>query len=88
MLGKVIVVAGAGAAYLLRTRAGREQYARLREAARALPVPGRRAPGTAPVLVDRRPQAIENRTAAPVLLPDAAPVEIARAVSEEQSRSQ
>jgi hypothetical protein len=84
MLGKVIVVAGAGAAYLLRTRAGREQYARLRESARALPRPGRQA-GTAPVLVDRRPQALENRTTAPVLLPDATPVEIARAVSEEQS---
>ena len=86
MLGKVIVVAaGAGAALLLKTRAGREQYARLRESARGLPLPGRQA-GTAPVLVDRRPQALENRTAAPVLLPDATPVEIARAVSEEQPR--
>lgn len=82
MLGKVIVVAGAGAAYLLRTRVGREQYDRLRASARRLP--GRQASGTAPVLVDRRPQAIENRTTAPVLLPDATPVEIARAVSQEQ----
>ena len=86
MLGKVIVVAGAGAAYLLRTRAGREQYARLRASARALP--RRQAAGTAPVLVDRRPQALENRTAAPVLLPDATPVEIARAVSQEQAHPQ
>ena len=86
MLGKVIVVAGgAGAALLLRTRAAREQYARLRESARAVPL-ARRQTGTAPVLVDRRPQALENSTAAPLLLPDATPVEIARAVSEEQSR--
>ena len=86
MLGKVIVVAGAGAAYLLSTRAGQEQYARLRARSRTLAA-GRRE-GTAQTLVDRRPQALESRPAtAPLLLPDATPTEIARAVLAEQPRS-
>lgn len=83
MLGKVVVVAGAGAAFLLRTRAGQEQYARLLSRLRARSVSGQ----AAPTLVDRRPQALENRpSAAPVLLPDATPAEIARAVLAEQPR--
>jgi hypothetical protein len=82
MLGKVVVVAGAGAAVLLRSRAGQEQYARLRSRLRA-----RSAGGSASTLVDRRPQALESRAAsAPVLLPDASPAEIARAVLAEQPR--
>ena len=87
MLGKVVVVAGAGAAYLLRTRAGREQFARLRERVRSASASARREQGT-PTLVDRRPQALENRpSAAPLLLPDATPTEVARAVLAEQPRS-
>jgi hypothetical protein len=84
MLGKLVVVAGAGAAVLLRTRAGQEQVARLRSVLRA-----RAADGQAtPPLVDRRPQALESRpSTAPVLLPDATPAEIARAVLEEQPRT-
>ncbi len=83
MLGKVVVVAGAGAALLLRTRAGQEQYARLLSGLRARSVRG----AAAPPLVDRRPQALESRpSTAPVLLPDATPAEIARAVLAEQPR--
>ena len=83
MLGKLVVVAGAGAAVLLRTRAGQQQLVRVRERLRA-----RSAGGQAPTVVDRRPQALESRpTAAPVLLPDASPAEIARAVLAEQPRS-
>lgn len=83
MLGKVVVVAGAGAAFLLRTRAGQEQLARVRDRIRS----GSARAGTSPTLVDRRPQALESRpTAAPVLLPDATPAEIARAVLAEQPR--
>ena len=87
MLGKVLVVAGAGAgAYLWRTRSGQEQFARVRERVRTLPSRGREA--TAPTFVDRRPvAAIENTTAAPILLPDATPVEVARAVLAEQPGS-
>lgn len=85
MLGKVIVVAGAGAAYLLRTRAGQQQYARLLARTRSLAT-GRGAAG-APPLVDRRPQALESgASTAPLLLPDATPTEIARAVLSEQPR--
>ena len=84
MLGKVVVVAGAGAAVLLRTRAGQEQYARLLSRLRSRSV-GAQA---TPPLVDRRPQALERRpSTAPVLLPDATPAEIARAVLAEQPRS-
>lgn len=83
MLGKVIVVVGAGAAYLLRTRTGQEQYARLVARTRSLSSGGR--VGSGPSLVDRRPQALESRpSAAPLLLPDATPTEIARAVLSEQ----
>ena len=86
MLGKVLVVAGAGAAYVWRTRSGQEQYARVRERVRTLPSRGRDA--TPPTFVDRRPvAALENTTAAPVLLPDATPIEVARAVLAEQPRS-
>lgn len=86
MLGKVLVVAGAGAAYLWRTRSGQEQYARVRERVRSLPA--RRGGATAPTFVDRRPvAALQNTTAAPVLLPDATPVEVARAVLAEPPRS-
>ncbi len=56
MLGKVIVVVGAGAAYLLRTRTGQQQYARLVARTRSLSA-GRRVE-SAPPLVDRRPQAL------------------------------
>jgi hypothetical protein len=87
MLGKVVGVVGIGAAaYLLRTRAAREQYARLVTKSRALPVPGRRPAGTVPALVDRRPQALETAATAPALLPDATPAEIAWAVQTEQVR--
>jgi hypothetical protein len=83
MLGKVVVVAGAGAAVLLRTRAGQEQYARLLSRLRARSA----GAGATPTLVDRRPQALESRpSTAPVLLPDATPAEIARAVLAEQPR--
>ena len=84
MLGKLVVVAGAGAAVLLGTRAGQEQLARLQSVLRA-----RSAEGQAtPPLVDRRPQALEHRpSTAPVLLPDATPAEIARAVLAEQPRT-
>jgi hypothetical protein len=82
MLGKVVVIAGAGAALLLRTRAGQEQYARVLARLRS------GSSGQVPTLVDRRPQALENRpSAAPVLLPDATPAEIARAVLAEQPRT-
>ena len=84
MLGKVVVVAGAGAALLLRTRAGQQQYARLLGQLRARSGGGSGATAVA----DRRPQAaIEHRPPAPVLLPDATPVEVARAVLAEQPRS-
>ena len=84
MLGKVVVVAGAGAAYLLRTRAGQQQVARVLERVRALQGS---AAGTTPV-ADRRPQAaLEHRPAPPVLLPDATPVEVARAVLAEHPRT-
>ena len=84
MLGKVVVVAGAGAAYLLRSRSGREQVARVLDRVRSLQ--GTPAGGTA--VADRRPQAaIEHRPAPPVLLPDATPVEVARAVLAEQPRT-
>jgi hypothetical protein len=84
MLGKVVVVAGAGAAYLLRTREGQQQVARVLELLRA-----RQGSGAAATPVaDHRPQAaLEHRTAPPVLLPDATPVEVARAVRAEQPRS-
>ena len=85
MLGKVIVVAGAGAAYLLRTRTGQQQYARLVARTRSQSAGGRT--GATPVLVDRRPQALESRPdTAPLLLPDATPTEIARAVLSEHPR--
>jgi hypothetical protein len=84
MLGKVVVVAGAGAAYLLRTRSGQQQVARVLDRVRSLQgVPA----GSTPV-DDRRPQAaLEHRPAPPVLLPDATPVEVARAVLAEQPRT-
>ena len=86
MLGKVVVVAGAGAAYLLRTRAGQQQYARLVQRVRSLQGGGTGASTT--VVADRRPQAaLEHRPAAPVLLPDATPVEVARAVLADQPRT-
>jgi hypothetical protein len=86
MLGKVVVVAGAGVAYLLSTRAGQEQYARLLAKSRTL-VGGGQAHSAVPTLVDRRPQALESRpSTAPVLLPDATPTEIARAVLAEQPK--
>jgi hypothetical protein len=85
MLGKVVVVAGAGAAYLLRTRAGQQQAARLLDRVRSLQAGGT---GAATTVADRRPQAaIEHRPAPPVLLPDATPVEVARAVLAEQPRT-
>jgi len=84
MLGKVVVVAGAGAALLLRTRSGRLQYARLRARVRSL----QGGSTGATTVADRRPQAaLEHRVAAPVLLPDATPVEVARAVLAEQPRT-
>ena len=84
MLGKVVVVAGVGAAYLLRTRGGQQQVARVLERVR---VRQGSAVGATPV-ADRRPQAaLEHRTAPPVLLPDATPVEVARAVLAEHPRS-
>ena len=84
MLGKVVVVAGAGAAYLLRTRTGQEQVARVLERVRSLQSGGAEVTPVA----DRRPQAaLEHRPAPPVLLPDATPVEVARAVLSEQPRT-
>jgi hypothetical protein len=84
MLGKVVVVAGAGAAYLLRTRSGQQQVARVLDRVRSLQ--GEGAPATQ--VADRRPQAaLEHRPAPPVLLPDATPVEVARAVLAEQPRT-
>ena len=84
MLGKFVVVAGAGAAYLLRTRGGQQQVARVLDRVRSLQ--GSRTVAT-PV-ADRRPQAaLEHRPAPPVLLPDATPVEVARAVLAEQPRT-
>lgn len=84
MLGKVVVVAGAGAAYLLRTRTGQQQVARVLDRVRSLQA----APGTVPPVHDRRPQAaLEHKPAPPVLLPDATPVEVARAVLAEQPRT-
>jgi hypothetical protein len=84
MLGKVVVVAGAGAAYLLRTRAGQQQVARVLDRVRSLQGGGT---SVTPV-ADRRPQAaLEHRPAPPVLLPDATPVEVARAVLAEQPRT-
>lgn len=83
MLGKVVVVAGAGAAYLLRTRTGQQQLARVLERVRS----AQAAPGTTSPVADRRPQAaIEHRPAPPVLPPDATPIEVARAVLAEQPR--
>lgn len=83
MLGKVVVLAGAGAALLLRTRAGQEQAARVLDRVRSLQA----GPRAVTPVADRRPQAaLEHRAAAPVLLPDATPVEVARAVLAEQSR--
>lgn len=84
MLGKVVVVAGVGAAYLLRTRGGQQQVARVLERVRVRQGAG----GAATPVADRRPQAaLEHRTAPPVLLPDATPVEVARAVLAEHPRS-
>jgi hypothetical protein len=84
MLGKVVVVAGAGAAYLLRTRAGQQQVARVLYRVRVLQA----GPAGATRVADRRPQAaLEHRPAPPVLLPDATPVEVARAVLAEQPRT-
>jgi hypothetical protein len=84
MLGKVVVVAGAGAAYLLRTRSGQQQVARVLDRVRVLQ---RGTAGSTPV-ADRRPQAaLEHRPAPPVLLPDATPIEVARAVLAEQPRT-
>ncbi len=87
MLGKVVVVAGAGAAYLLRTRAGQQQVARVLDRVRTLQ--GARSGSAGATRVeDRRPQAaLEHRPAPPVLLPDATPVEVARAVLAEQPRT-
>ena len=86
MLGKVVLVAGAGAAYLLRTRAGQQQVARLLDGVRSLQ--GQSSGGAARPVDDRRPQAaLEHRPAPPVLLPDATPVEVARAVLAEQPRT-
>ena len=84
MLGKVVVVAGAGAALLLGSRTGQQQVARLRERVRSS-----RSGGAGSTTVhDRRPQAaIEHRPTPPVLLPDATPVEVARAVLAEQPRT-
>lgn len=83
MLGKVVVIAGAGAAaWLLRTQAG-QAYARLAPQA-GLRGPGRRGAETVPALVDRRPQALEDGSrTAPTLLPDPTPAEVAMAVSSE-----
>jgi len=84
MLGKVVVVAGAGAALLLRTRAGQQSYARLLERVRSRQDGG----ASATPVHDRRPQAaLEHRTAAPVLLPDATPAEVARAVLADSPRT-
>ena len=67
MLGKVVVVAGAGATYLLRTRAGQQQVARVLDRVRSLQA----GAGTPSPVADRRPQAaLEHRPAPPVLLPD------------------
>lgn len=131
MLGKVVLLAGAGVAYVLRTPEGRARVAQLlgrasqssgaagegeraqgqltsgqggqaagdrsggRSRARRIPLPGRgSAPSgqTVPRLVDRRPEgsavdAVPDELTGAHLLPDATPVEIARAVSEEQSQS-
>lgn len=82
MLGKVVLIAGAGAAaWLLRTRSVREAYERVAPQAG---LPGRRRSETVPALVDRRPQALEGTRTAPALLPDATPAEVALAVSTEQ----
>ncbi len=88
MLGKVVVVVGAGAALLLGSRRAQEQVARLTARGRALPVPGRRSSGTAPALVDRRPQAALGDGAGhvPALLPDATAGEVALAVTTDQVR--
>ncbi len=84
MLGKVVVVAGVGAAYLLRTRAGQQQVARVLDRVRS----GQGTGSGATTVADRRPQAaLEHRPAPPVLLPDATPVEVARAVLAEQPRT-
>jgi hypothetical protein len=70
MLGKVVVVAGAGRAYLLRTRRGQQQVARVLDRVRHAAGQRRRVHPVA----DRRPQAaLEHRPAPPVLLPDATP---------------
>ena len=84
MLGKVVVVAGVGAAWLLRTRAGQQQVARVRDRVRSLQGSGT---DVTPVADRRPPAALEHRPAPPVLLPDATPVEVARAVLAEQPRT-
>lgn len=88
MLGKVVVVVGAGAALLLGSRRAQEQYARLAARSRTLPVPGRRSVVGTPAFVDRRPQAALEDGAGyvPALLPDATAGEVAFAVTTEQVR--
>ena len=85
MLGKVVVIAGVGAAaWLLRTRTAQEVYARLAPQAA---LPGGRRQESVPALVDRRPQALEEGSrSAPALLPDATAAEVALAVTTEQSQ--
>lgn len=127
MLGKVVLLAGAGAAYALLSPEARARLSRLlgdrtggpptASEPAALPAGGTSAGsagsllgertrprvmqavrrgssdrrGTVPPLVDRRPQGdaggegIPDEMSGAHLLPDARPVEIARAVSEEQS---
>lgn len=86
MLGKVVVVAGVGAALLLRTRTGQQQVARVRAGMRTLG--GGAGTTGATTVTDRRPQAaLEHHPSPPVLLPDATPVEVARAVLAEQPRT-
>ena len=84
MLGKVVVVVGAGAALLLGSRRGKEQVARLTARSRA----GYGRGSTTPALVDRRPQAALEDGAGhvPALLPDATAGEVALAVTTDQVR--
>lgn len=82
MLGKVVVVAGA--AYLLRTKAGQRQLARVRDRVRAGQTGGAVSDPAADL---RPPAAIEHRPPPPLLLPDATPVEVARAVLADQPRA-
>jgi len=86
MLGKLALLAGAGAAYLLRTPEGR---ARVLQLLRGATRRSSSAGGTVPPLVDHRhtttaSAGLPDELTGAHLLPDATPVEIARAVSEEQ----